>query len=74
MVGLKLPSSLWVGALVPVEKLKDILLGIFLEEKQDLAALLFLDCSSFVSGFPHLPDEQLFESALWSSEMVLEAE
>ena len=37
-------------------------------------AALFLYCSSFLSGFPHFPDQQLFEPALWYSEKVQEAE
>ena len=46
-----------------------VLLCVFLEEEPGLyfiAALLFLDCSSFVSAFPLFPDKQLFESALWN--------
>lgn len=31
------------------------------------AALLFLDCFSFVSAYLPLPDLQLFESSLWNS-------
>lgn len=38
------------------------------------AILLFLDCSSFVFVFLPFPDEQLFESALWNSGEVKEAE
>ena len=38
------------------------------------AALLFLDCSSFVSAFPPFPDKQLFDFALWNSRKVKGAE
>ena len=37
-------------------------------------ALLFLDCSSFVSAFPYFPDQQLFKPALWYSGKVEEFE
>ena len=50
---------------------------LFLKEEPRLrpkAALLFLDCSSFVSAFPPFLDEQLIESALWNSGKVKEAE
>ena len=63
--------------LVPTEELRGILLCIFLEEEPGpcpMAALLFLDCSSFVSAFPPFPDKQLFEFALWNSGKVKEAE
>ena len=52
---LKLPSSTRVGALVLVE-LKNILLCVSLEGEPGpcpIATLLFLDCLSFVSAFPH---------------------
>ena len=39
-----------------------------------ITALLFLDCSSFVSAFPYFPDEQLFKPALWYSGKVEEFE
>ena len=40
------------------------------------AALLLLDCSCFVSGLllPPFPEKQLFESVLWNSGKVREAE
>ena len=47
------------GGLVPAEELRDVLLCIFLEEELGfcfIEVLLFLDCSSFVSAFPHFPD------------------
>ena len=77
MLSLKLPSSTWVGALVPAEELKGILLSVFLVMEPGpcpVAALLFLDCSSFVFAFSPFPDKQLFESALWDSGKVKEAE
>ena len=37
------------------------------------AAILLLDCSSFVSTFPPFLDWQLFKSSLWNSEKVKEA-
>ena len=76
VLSLKLPSSTWVGALVPTENSK-VLLCIFLRRNQDPAPqlhYLFLDCSSFVSAFPSFPDKQLFESVLWNSWKVKEAE
>ena len=54
------------GAFAPTE-FKSILLCIFLEEEPGscpTAALLFLDCSSFVFEFPQVSGKQLFESAL----------
>ena len=55
------------GAFAPTRELKGILLCIFLEEEPGscpTAALLFLDCSSFVSEFPQVSGKQLFESDL----------
>ena len=55
---MKLPSSTWVGALVPAEELKGIYIYILLEEEPGpcpMTALLFLDCSSFVSASPPMP-------------------
>ena len=59
VLGLKLTTFVWVEASVLIE-LKDPLLCIFLEEELAfffIAALLFLDCFSFVSAFSHLPNE-----------------
>ena len=68
VLSLKLPSSFWVGDLVPVEELKGISLNIYsLRRNQGpalMAALSFPNCFSFVSAPPPLPDNQLFESAL----------
>ena len=53
-----------------------ILLSYSLRRDQDpapKAGLTFLDCSSQVSASPPLPDQQLFECALWSPEKVMEA-
>ena len=55
MLSLKLLSSTWVGALVPEEELKDIVVYIPWGGYQD-PALQFLDCSSFISAFPPFPD------------------
>ena len=55
-LNMKLPSSYWVGALVPAEELKGIY--ILLEEDPGpcpMTALLFLDCSSFVFASPPMP-------------------
>ena len=46
---LKLPSSTWVGVLVSIEELKDVLLCLFLEEELGLTF-------SFISAFLHFPD------------------
>ena len=65
------------GVLVPAEELRDVLLCISLEGEPGpcpKAALLFLEYSSLICAFPPFPDEQLFESALWSSGKVKEAE
>ena len=74
VLSLKLPSSFWVGDLVPVEELKGISLNIYsLRRNQGpalMAALSFPNCFSFVSAPPPLPDNQLFESALWNSGKV----
>ena len=56
------------GAFAPTEEFKSILLSIFLEKEPGscpTAALLFLDCSSFVYEIPQVAGRQLFESALW---------
>ena len=81
VLSLKSPSSTWVGALVPAEELKIYAeeqrihcYGYSLRRNQDPAPTLFLDCCSSVSAFPPFPDERLFESALWNSGMVKEAE
>ena len=58
MLSLKLPSSTWVGALVPTE-LKGIVMYIFLHEEPGpcpKAALLFLGGSSLVSVSLLFPD------------------
>ena len=58
VLSLKLPSSTWVGALVPAKELK-VLLCIFLEKEPGpcpVTALLFLDCFSLVSVFSPFPD------------------
>ena len=50
---LKLPSSFWMGALVPAEEHKDTVTYISLDEEPApalIAVLLFLDCSPFVSA------------------------
>ena len=84
VLSLKLPSSTWVGALAPTEELSDtvmcvcvcVCVCVFLEEEpgpRTIAALLFLHWS-FVSAFPPFPDKQLFDSALWNSGKVKEAE
>ena len=72
VISLKLPSSTCLGALVPAEELKDIFMYVPWGGTRTMpyAALLFLDCSSFVFAFPPFPDEQLFESALWNSGKV----
>ena len=65
------------GVLVPAEELRDVLLCISLEGEPGpcpKAALLFLEYSSLICAFPPFPDEQLFESALWNSGKVKEAE
>ena len=59
VLGLRLTTFSWVEALV-LKELKDSLLCIFLEEELAftfIAALVFLDCFSFVSVFSHLPNE-----------------
>ena len=73
----KLPFFTWLGVLFPTEKLKNKLLYISLEEKPGLCfmtALLFFNSSSFFFAFSIFPDQQLFESALWNSGTVQEAE
>ena len=56
-----MPSSTWVGALVPAE-LKDMyqVFMYTLEEELGLCfitELLFLDCFSRVPAFPHFPED-----------------
>ena len=68
VLSLKLPSSTWVGPLVPTEGLKDILLCIFLKEEPGLCpipALLFLDCPSFVPALPPLNGHQTSLVVQW---------
>ena len=58
MLSLKLPSSTWVGTLVPAEEFKGIIIYIFLQEEQGpspKSVLLFLDFS-LVSAFAPFPD------------------
>ena len=65
-----------LGVLV-LQKSSKILLHVSLEAEPGScpkAALLFLDCSSLFSVSPPFPDQQLFESALWKSGKVMEAE
>ena len=71
----KLPSSTLVETFVSAE-LEDTVMCILQEESGPCpeAILLFLDCSSFVFVFLPFPEEQLFESALWNSGKVKEAE
>ena len=47
VLSLKLPSSIWVGDLVPVEELKDILLCISLEEELGLCFITLLLFDAF---------------------------
>lgn len=65
-----------VETFVSAEELKDSVMCILQEESGPCpeAVLLFIDCSSFVSVFLLFPDWQLFESALWNSGKVKEAE
>ena len=72
----KLPSSLWVGALVPIEELNDIIIYINWGGTRTLphGCSIVPDYSSLVSAFPPFPDKQLFESALLNSGKVKEAE
>lgn len=52
------------------------LLCIFLKEEPGhcpTVAVLFLDCSAFVSAFPPFYIRQLFEFALWNAGMIKEA-
>ena len=57
VLSLKLPSSLWASALVPLEKFKDIFVCVSLEEEPGLyfIAALLLHSFSFVSASPHFP-------------------
>ena len=58
VLSLKLPSSTWVGLYFLLKNSKMYCYYISLDEKLGLCfirALLFLDCSSFVSAFPHFP-------------------
>ena len=72
---LKLPSSTWVGAPV-LQKNSKTLLCIFLEQEPGpcLEAVPTFDCFSCVSVSPPFPDQQLFESTLWNSGKVKDAE
>ena len=65
------------GGLSSYRRTQRYWLYIFLEEEPEpsrIAALLFLDCSSFVYSFPPFPDKQLFESAIWNLRKVKGAE
>ena len=45
---------MWMGVLVPIKELKDVLFYVFLEGEPgpcSIAVLLFGDCSSFVLAF-----------------------
>ena len=57
VLSLKLPSSLWARALVPLEKFEDIFVCGSLEEEPGLCfiAALLLHSFSFVSASPYFP-------------------
>ena len=59
VLSLKLPSSTWIGALAPIEELSNMFQTLCSSPQEEhglyfMAALLFLDCFFFVSGFPHV--------------------
>lgn len=70
VLSLKLISSTWVGALIPIEVVT--LLCVFLKEEPGpcpKSTLLFLEGSSFVSAFHPFSNLWLFESALWNGKV-----
>ena len=75
-LSLKLPSSSWVGALVPAE-LKRYCYAYFLRRNRDPTPRLhypFLTTPPFVFASSPFPDYPQFEPALWNSRRVKEAE